>query len=312
MPIYTSLRRAAIAAVLALAVLASSSAGPARAQAHRATSAISVVDDHGARVVLAKTPQRIIALAPNVVEILYALGLGSRVVGVSADSDYPAAATHKPVVLSYPAGANLEKIIALHPDLLIAAGIDAAYMPKLRSLRLPTIVLDPSTIAGILHDIVIAGTATGRAAAAETLARSLQARIDAVARRMRHVTTHPTVYYEIDYGKTGGYTYGAGSFGDALITMAGGANLGRSGAGAYPLLSPEKIIGLNPQVIVLGNAAYGVTARSVRARPGFSAITAVRAGHIYPFDDSLVSRPGPRIVDGLEGLARLLHPEAFR
>lgn len=312
MRLHTSLCSAAIACVLALAVLGLPATNLVRAQAHRAPSAISVVDDHGTRVILAKTPQRIIALAPNVVEILYALGLGSRVVGVSADSDYPAAATHKPVILSYPAGANLEKIVALRPDLLIAAGIDATYMPKLTSLHLPTIVLDPGTIAGILHDIAITGKATGRAAAAHTLVQSLQGRIDAVARRLRHITARPTVYYEIDYGKTGGYTYGAGSFGDALINMAGGANLGRSGAGAYPLLSPEKIIGLNPQVIVLGNAPYGMTARSVRVRPGFSAITAVRTGHIYPFNDSLVSRPGPRIVDGLEGLARLLHPEAFR
>lgn len=300
-----------MACVLALAVLVAPGAGLTRAQTPRATSTISVVDDHGVRVVLAKTPQRIIALAPNVVEILYALGLGSRVVGVSADSDYPAAATHKPIVLSYPAGANLEKIIALHPDLLIAAGIDATYMPKLTSLHLPTMVLDPSTITGILHDITITGIATNHAAAAHTLVQSLQARIGAVARRLRHISARPTVYYEIDYGKTGGYTYGAGSFGDALITMAGGTNVGRSGTGAYPLLSPEKIIGLNPQIIVLGNAAYGMTARSVRARPGFSAIAAVRADHIYPFNDSLVSRPGPRIVDGLEGLARLLHPEAF-
>src|SRR5205823_4747452 len=219
---------------------------------------------------------RIVARAPNVAEILYALGDGNRVVGVSSFIDYPPAAAHKPVVVTYNAGPNLEKIVALRPDLLIAAGIDASYLPKLRSLHLPIVVLDPSTIGGILHDLTIAGIATGAEGAARALVHRLQARIDEVARRVRRAISRPRVHYEYSFDKAGGWTYGHGSFGDALITMAGGYNVGRAGAGPYPQLSPEQIIGLNPQVIVLANAAYGVRPKSVRERPGFGAILAVQ------------------------------------
>jgi iron complex transport system substrate-binding protein len=307
-----TLRRAIASVTLVLGVLLGPPAVLAHAGAHAASATITVIDDHNTRVVLHGVPQRIIALAPNVTEILYALGAGSRVVGVSQDSDYPPAAAHKPVVLTYSGGASLEKIVALRPDVLIAAGIDASYLPKLRTLHLPIMVLDPHTIGGILHDITIAGIATGTTGAARALVHRLQARIANVARRVRRASARPRVYYEYDFDKAGGWTYGRGSFGDAVITMAGGYNVGRAGAGLYPQLSSEQIIGLDPQVIVLADAAYGVSPKSVRARPGFDAIGAVRLNHIYPFDDTLVSRPGPRIVDGLEQLARLLHPEVFK
>ncbi|HKC74854.1 MAG TPA: ABC transporter substrate-binding protein [Chloroflexota bacterium] len=304
-------RRIVAGIALVLGMLLGPAATAAPVGAHAAATTIIVVDDHHTRVVLRGVPRRIVALAPNVVEILYALGVGRHVVGVSQDSTYPPAAAHKPVVVTYSGGPNLEKIIALRPDVLIAAGIDASYLPKLHSLRLPIIVLDPQTIGGILHDITIAGVATGTDGVAHALVPRLQARIDTVTRRVRRAVSRPHVYYEYDFDKAGGWTYGRGSFGDAVITMAGGYNVGRAGAGPYPQLSPEQIIGLNPQVIVLGDAAYGVSSRSVRERPGFDAVRAVQLNHLYPFNDTLVSRPGPRIVDGLEQLARLLHPKAF-
>jgi iron complex transport system substrate-binding protein len=304
-------RRVVACIMLVLGVLLGPAATAATTGAHVVAATITVIDDHHTRVVLRGVPQRIVALAPNVVEILYALGVGHRVVGVSQDSDYPPAAAHKPVVVTYSAGPNLEKIVALRPDLLIAAGIDARYLPKLRSLHLPIVVLDPQTIGGILHDIALAGSATGTAGAARALVNHLQARIDTVTRRVRHAVSRPRVYYEYDFDKAGGWTYGYGSFGDAVITMAGGYNVGRAGAGPYPQLSLEQIIGLNPQVIVLGDAAYGVSPKSVRERPGFDAIRAIQLNRVYPFNDTLVSRPGPRIVDGLVQLARLLHPKVF-
>lgn len=312
MPLSKSTRRLAAAATVALLIVLA----PGGLNAHARTgitAPVTVVDDHHTRVTLPGPAHRIVALAPNVVEILYAIGMGDRVVGVSQGTDYPTAASHRPLILTYNGGANLEKIVALHPDLLVAAGIDAAYLPKLRSLHLPIVVLDPSAIAGILHDITLAGVVTGANAAAGTLLGRLHARIDAVTRRIaRRAISRPRVYYEYDYEKAGGYTYGLHSFGDAVIAMAGGDNVGRAGLGPYPLLSPEQIIGSNPQVIVLGDAAYGTSAASVAARPGFAAILAVQRHNVFPFNDTLLSRPGPRIVDGLERLAHLLHPEAFR
>ena len=127
-------RRIVAGIALVLGMLLGPAATAAPVGAHAAATTIIVVDDHHTRVVLRGVPRRIVALAPNVVEILYALGVGRHVVGVSQDSTYPPAAAHKPVVVTYSGGPNLEKIVALRPDVLIAAGIDASYLPKLHSL----------------------------------------------------------------------------------------------------------------------------------------------------------------------------------
>ncbi|MDB5073922.1 MAG: putative transporter substrate binding protein precursor, partial [Chloroflexi bacterium] len=143
---------------------------------------------------------------------------------------------------------------------------------------------------------------------ASSVVAKLQSRIRAVETATQHVATHPSVYYELD--KTL-YTVGHGSFMDSLITMAGGANVAGSIQNPYPQLSSEKLLTANPSFIILGDAAYGISAAQVAARPGWSIITAIKLHHIYPFNDDLASRPGPRIVDGLEKLAHILHPEAF-
>jgi iron complex transport system substrate-binding protein len=280
---------------------------PASARAPRA--AITVIDDHGSRITLATTPHRLVSLAPNVTEMLFALGLGPEVVGVSSYSNYPKQAAHLPVVISYTA-LNLEKLLSLKPDLIVAAGIvPQQIVAKLRALHQTVLMTDPRTVEGILADLRLVATAAGVPARGGQLAARLQARIDAVGSAVSRVTTHPRVFYELD---TTLYTAGHGSFVDALITMAGGANIAGRVMNPYPQLSPEKVIAADPQVIVLGDATYGgVTPAKVASRPGWQAISAVAHHRIYTFDDDLVSRPGPRIVDGLEALARLIHPEAF-
>jgi iron complex transport system substrate-binding protein len=293
-------------ALLLLALACGTLIAPAHAQ--RAT-AISVVDDHGTRLTLAAPPRRLISLAPNVTEILFALGLGSEVVGVSSYSDYPAAAKRLPQVISYTT-VDYEKILSLKPDLVVAAGIvPQVAIDKLRSLRVPVLVTDPHDISGILNDIRVVGTATGVPTTGRTLVARLQTRIDAIAAKVRRATTHPRVYYELDQTL---YTAGHGSFVDALIRMAGGVNIAGTIMNPYPQLSAETLIAANPQYIILGDYYTGhVSVASVAARPGYGTIAAVRLHHIYPFNDDLVSRPGPRIVDGLAALARLLHPDLF-
>ncbi len=282
-------------------------AAPAQARTSYAT--IVVVDDHHTTLTLAAPPKRIISLAPNVTEILFSLGLGPEVVGVSSFSNYPRAAAKLPVVYTY-TGPNLEKILALKPDLLISAAIvPQTVVIKLRALHLKVLVTDPSDLKGILHDIILVGDAAGVPGTATKEVAGLQRRIDAVTRVVAPLNSRPTVFYELD--KTL-YTVGHGSFMDALITMAGGANIAGGVSNPYPQLSAEKVIAADPQVILLGDAAYGITPAMVAARPGWSAISAVQDHHVYPFNDDLASRPGPRIVDGLEQLARLLHPGAFR
>lgn len=278
------------------------------ASAHPASAAITIVDDNHTSLTLPAPAQRIISLAPNVTEILFSLGLGSRVVGVSSYSTYPPAASHLPVVIDNGVP-NIEKIIALRPDLLISADIvGKPVITKLRSLGLKVLETNPHDIPGILRDIEMVGTAAGVGPTAVREVAALQHRIDAVEAKVRTITSRPSVYYELDNTY---YTAGRGSYMNTLITMAGGTNVAGTIDG-YPQLSAEKLLVANPQYIILGDAAYGVTAATVAKRPGWSSMAAVKAHHVFAFNDDLASRPGPRIVDGLEQLARILHPEFFR
>ena len=123
----------------------------------------------------------------------------------------------------------------------------------------------------------------------------------------------PTVYYELDgTDPSKPYTAGPGSFVDALIARAGGANIGATLSSQYAQISLEQLLVANPDLILLGDSAYGTTPESVKQRSGWGGLTAVKNGNIFPFDDNLVSRPGPRLVDGLEALAKLLHPDLFK
>ena len=276
--------------------------------AHPASAAITVVDDHHTTLTLAGPAERIISLAPNVTEILFSLGLGSRVVGVSSYSTYPPAATRLPIVIDNGVP-NLEKIVALKPDLLISAAIvGSPAVTKLRSLHLPVLETDPHDIPGILRDIQLVGDAAGVGGVATREVAALQRRIDAVEGKVRTVKSRPSVYYELD---STFYTVGRGTFMDTLITMAGGVNVAGTIEG-YPQLSAEKLLVADPQYVILGDAAYGVSPASVAKRPGWASMAAVKSHHVVAFNDDLASRPGPRIVDGLEQLARILHPELFR
>jgi iron complex transport system substrate-binding protein len=300
------MRRSALLAAL-LAFLLSAFALPAHA--NRSAAAITVVDDNHTTLTLTAPPRRIISLAPSVTEILFALGLGDRVVGVSSYSNYPKQATHLPIIIDFEAP-SIEKIVALRPDLIVSANIvPTAAVNKLRALHLSVLQTNPLNLAGILSDIQLVGKVAGIPATAASLVAGLQKRINAVEAKVRLAKTHPTVYYELD---TTFYTVGHGSFVDSLITMAGGTNVAGTIMTPYPQLSGEKLLVANPQYILLGDASYGVTAAKVAARPGWQAVAAVQQHHVIAFNDDLASRPGPRIVDGLGQMAKILHPELFR
>jgi iron complex transport system substrate-binding protein len=156
---------------------------------------------------------------------------------------------------------------------------------------------------------------TGHETETAVLIESLQARVLAVVDKVKTTAQddRPLVYYELDATDASApFTAGAGTFLDALITVAGGVNVGNALDSAWAQISAEKLVELNPAIILLGDAAYGTTPESVADRPGWSAIDAVKNDHIYPFDDNLVSRPGPRLVDGLEELVKIIHPELYQ
>ena len=164
-------------------------------------------------------------------------------------------------------------------------------------------------------NLEIVAQLTGHESDAENLITSLKERVAAVDAKLSNVTNIPIVFYEVDATDPNKpYTYGPGTFGDALIMQAGGTNFSDAAGitDQYPQVSLEQIVKTNPQIIILGDSAYGATADAVKARAGWGTIDAVKNGMIFPFDDNLISRPGPRLVDGLEQLAKLLHPELFQ
>lgn len=278
---------------------------------------LTFVDGLGRTVTLTSTAQRIVSLAPSNTEILFAIGAGAQVVGRDEFSDYPAEAAALPAVGGSFGGYNLEQIVALEPDLVLAAEINTPEQVKaLEDLGLTVYYLkNPATLEEMFATLTMVARFTGHEAEAEALVQALQARVQTVDKKLASVTEKPVVFYEIDATDPNKpFSAGPGTFIDLLITRAGGINL-TSVAGitdAYPQVGLEQIVSVDPQVILLGDAMWGVTVESVAARPGWDGLTAVKEGRVLPFDDNLVSRPGPRLVDGLEALAKLLHPNAFK
>ena len=230
-------------------------------------------------------------------------------------SDYPDAAKSLPSIGGSSGNYNLEAIVALKPDLVLAAQINtAAQVKSLQDRGITVFYLNnPTDFNSLYQNIQTVGQLTGKTADAAALVASLQARVKAVTDKLASVTTQPKVYYELDAtDPTNPYTSGPGTYIDMLIKMAGGQNIGSSLTSAYAQISSEQVVNANPDFILLGDAAYGVTVASVGQRAGWANITAVKNNQVVAFDDNTVSRPTARLVDALENIAKLIHPEAFK
>lgn len=297
--------------LLALLIIALVGCAGAKTPEGAAPKPVSVVDDAGRTVEIAKTPQHIISLAPSNTEILFALGLGDKIVGVTDFCDYPEEAKTIEKVGSY-FEPNIEKIFSLSPDLVLAITGLPEVIAKLEELGIPALILDPSDLEAVLADIQLVGKATGAEKEAEALVSKMKERITAVTEKAAEVKERPRVFCEIDAtDPSKPWTTGPGSFMDAMIQLSGGTNVAADAESPWPQLSAEEIIAKDPDIIILADSKYGVTPESVRERPGWEVITAVKEGAIFDIDDDLISRPGPRIVDGLEAVARIIHPELF-
>jgi iron complex transport system substrate-binding protein len=277
---------------------------------------ITLTDGLSRTVSLSAPARRVVSLAASNTEILFAVGAGAQVVGRDMFSDYPAEAASVQDIGGSMGEYNLEAIVALQPDLVLAQG-DGFTSPELiaslEGLGLTVYAVpNPATLEEMYANLMAVGTLTGHGSEAAALVASLQARVAVVDGKIATAAVRPTVYYETAAEPGKSYTVGPGSFIDGLITRAGGTNAAGNLDSQWPALGYEGVIVLNPQVIILGDAAWGESAETVAARPGWEAIAAVQTGMVFPIDDNLVSRPGPRLVDGLEALAKLLHPDLFK
>lgn len=300
--------------LITLLVLVLSACAPAATPAPTPAS-LTFTDGLGRTVTLAGPAQRIVSLAPSNTELLFAVGAGRQMVGRDDLSDYPAEAADVASIGSTFGPLNTETIVNLKPDLVLAAEINTPEQVKgLEDLGLTVYWLaNPKDFPGLYQNVGLIGALTGREAEARALAQSLEARVAAVAEKLKGASTTPRVFYELDAtDPTKPYTVGPGTFMDTLLTLAGAVNIAATLNDPYPQISSEELVKQNPDLILLGNAAYGVTVEAVQQRPGWEAIAAVKQNRIVAFDDNLASRPGPRLVDGLETLAKVLHPELFK
>ncbi|MBN1677864.1 MAG: ABC transporter substrate-binding protein [Candidatus Thermoplasmatota archaeon] len=271
----------------------------------------TIVDDYGRAVTLEGIPQRIVSIAPSPTEILFAIGAGPQVVGVDNYSDYPAEVATLTKVGDYTL--NLETIVSLQPDLIVGGDlVPLAQLEQLEAQGIPYVLLADRTLEDVLKTIRLAGVITGHVEEADAVAQELSERIDAVKEKTLAVgVSKPKVYIEYDEFM-GLWTYGPGSFGDDLITAAGGTNVAHNTASEYPMVESEFVIAQNPEIIIYTTGPWSTLSESTYLnRPGWSTIDAVENGDIYGMDANLLSRYGPRIVDCLEQLAEMIHPEMF-
>lgn len=269
---------------------------------------VTLTDDERTEVTIAAEPERIVSLTPATTEILFAIGAGDRVVGKVEDvAKFPPEAADIPIVARFD-GVDIEQVVALEPDLVISAGdglTQGDAVEQLRRADVPVLVIYPTTIDGGLAGIRLIGRAAGLSEAAESLATAMDQRIDELGRLAATATERPRVFYEVDV--TGGiFTPPADSIYGEMFRLAGAEPI--SGDPSYSI-SLEELVAADPEVILLGDAAYGATPEAVADRPGWGGMTAVKDGRIHPIDDILVTRPGPRLVEGLEALIRAIHPE---
>ena len=276
--------------------------------------AIEIVDGYGRGTSIDIPVDRIVSLAPANTEILFAIGAGDKVVGRDEFSNYPEEAVEIPSVGGPYTDISTETILSLEPDLVIGSEITPPeQIQAFEEMGLTVFVLaNPLDIKDIYNNIRLLSEFVGMEEEAEALIMDMQDRISEVEALVNSVEERPLVFYELDgTDPNAPWTAGPGSYIDTLISMAGGINVGSEFDQPWVQLSAEEIIAQNPEVILLGDSIFGVTVEDVISRPGWDNLNAVLEDRVYPFNDDLVSRPGPRVVEGLEKLVRLIHPELF-
>ena len=269
------------------------------------------MDEMGRRVDIPSLPQRIVSLAPSITETLYSLNLGERIVGVTEFSNYPDEAKRKPNVGSY-INLNIEKIISLKPDLIIAIadGNKKESVDTLERLGYSVYAINPRCVKDIFQTIDNIGKITGCFGRAGRLIKELKSRVNYIESRIKGIEM-PRVFFQIGINPV--VTVGKDTFHNDLIKMAGGLNISGNEKAKYPRYSMEEILLNTPDIIIISSMDRGGGFdRKKREWMKWKSIPAVKNGRIYVIDSDLVDHPSPRIIDGLEELSRLIHPELFK
>lgn len=299
---------AAVMAVLLLAGIALAGCTPStpKAETGAAKPLATVTDDASRTVTIQKRPERIISLAPANTEILAAINALDRVVGVTTWDDYPAEVKDLPKVGDF-VNPNMEAISAAKPDLiLVTGGVQAEQLSRLEKTGAAVVVIDPKTLEGVFRDIRLVGQVVDSQPRAIVLERAMRKRLESVTDRTGSVAP-VTCFVEIGWNPL--FTTGPDTLLNDMVKAAGGKNIVTESG--YVSYSVEQLVKQQPQVYT-GTASSIGAPLDVAKRPGFESLQAVKDFKVYSLDDNLVSRPGPRIVDGVEQIAKSLHPDLFK
>ena len=304
--------------IMLLSLIWACTSSPAEAPAPPVAASpfpLEMTDQAGRIVSIEKIPEKIISLAPGNTEILYALGLEDRLVGVTEYCNYPEATKEKPQIGGF-AAIDIEKVVAIEPDLILAANIHKGeVIPQLERLGFTVLALDPKTLDEVLEAINLIGRFTGKTEEAARLTTEMKNRIKAVTYKTATLSEaqRPGVFYILWHDPL--MTVSAETRIHELIIKAGGVNIARDLEGGYPTMSLEAVIMANPQVIIAGSghgSSQDLPFQFALTEPRLAEIAARQNNRVYEVDSDLTSRPGPRIVDGLEKLAQFIHPELFQ
>jgi iron complex transport system substrate-binding protein len=271
---------------------------------------LTITDDSKRSIKFDKVPSKIVSLAPSNTELVYALGLGDKLVGVDEFSNYPEEAKQKEKVGGYN-DTNIERVVALNTDLVLAStNVTPQLITSLEGRGLKVVVLNPPNLAGVVANIKLLAQIANVLDKGEQLAGDFQKKLDDVAAKVKNASTKPKVFYELDPTL---FTVGPGSFVDDMIQKAGGQNIVTDASNPFPQLSQEAVVAKDPDVILV--TVYiggGDTPDKVLSRPGWENISAVKNKRVYGLDADIVSRPGPRAAQGVELIAKALYPDLFK
>lgn len=270
---------------------------------------IVLTDDFGREVTLDKPAVRIVSLAPSTTELLFALGLADKIVGVTEFCNYPALAQTKEKVGGF-GPPSIEKIVSLNPDLVVAASLHQAVVEQLEQLNIPVIAVNPTNMAQVIANALLLGKATGATREAQTIEQDFTTAMREVEQKTRGLAegSRPLVYFEIWHDPI--TSAGPNTFIHELITRAGGINLAANAASNFPVLSLEEILAQKPAVMFRGHGAE--TVEAIKQRPNWETVPALANNRVYLVDEDIILRPGPRLTLGLREMARLLHPDLWR
>ena len=273
---------------------------------------LTIKDDSGTEVTIPAKPQRIISFVPSSTETLFALGLEGSVVGVTKWDDYPQDVQQKvEYVFDDAMNPNVEQILKLNPDLIILGSQDAQTVEALRQLGIPVVKYDPQSLEATYQTIESFGVITDTSVQAQEIVTGMRTKEAAIEEKVATVKEEDRIRVWIEVSEDL-YTPGQGTFMDELVTKAGGVNIAHDVQG-WAQFSSEQVVAQDPQVIFTTYGYYIQGAPDkVKARSGWGNIDAVKNNRVYDLDSNLVNRPGPRIIDGMESMAKQLYPELFK